>query len=449
MDNENTVLDRLKGEIDLIPIVDAHEHVTDRHESLKRNVDLFDLFDRTYVKADFISAGMPRDDWRRETFDPAEGWKRIKPYIHTVRNTSYYRSLIAAFRDLYGFADPELTDDNWRELSDRITTANKREDWYNYVLKEKARIEVSLLQIGESDGPPSVFERERRFWLPVLWIDPLLYGYADFVYIEDGIWPGRMLHYGREVLQREHAVPLNSFDDYLSLVATVFRTAVSKGSVAVKSVAAYQRILRFDTIGKSEAERIFFKRPDEISPAEAKAFQDCIMHLIVQKTIEYDLPFQFHTGIQYGSGNVLANSNPLHLTGMFMAYPRAKFLLFHGSYPYGGELSVLAKTFPNVYLDFCWLPLISPAVAERNLAEWLDTVPGAKLEWGGDCQHVEAVYGHVLQARQVVARALAAKVASGAFDEEVAVDLAKKLLRDNVWQIYKLEERRGEKTLDW
>jgi hypothetical protein len=294
-----------------------------------------------------------------------------------------------------------------------------------------------------------VFERERQFWLPVLWIDPLLYGYADFVYIEDTTWRGRLQHFGREALKREHAVPLDSFDDYLALVDTVFRTAVSKGAVAAKCVVAYQRVLKFESIGKSEAERIFFKRADDISPAEAKAFQDCIMHLIVQKTIEYGLPFQFHTGIQHGAGNLLDNSNPLHLTDLFMAYPRAKFILFHGSYPYGGELSVLAKTFPNVYLDFCWLPLISPAAAERNLAEWLDTVPGSKLGWGGDCQHVEAVYGHVLQARRVIARALAAKVTSGCFDEEVALDLAKKLLRDNVWAIYKLEERRGEKTLDW
>lgn len=449
MDIDNKIFDRLKGEIDLITIVDAHEHVIDRHESLKRNVDLFDLFERTYVKADFVSAGMSRDEWKREVFDPEEGWQRIKPFIRAVRNTSYYRSMIGAFRDLYGFPDPELNDDNWRELSDGISAANKREDWYKYVLKDKSRIEVSLLQIAEADGPPGVFEREREFWLAVLWIDPLLHGYADFVYVEDKTWRGRILHYGREALKKEHALPIDSFEDYLALVDTVMKVAVSKGAVAVKSVISYSRTLQFDPIGKSEAERIFFKRADEITPAEVKAFQDCMMHLIVQKTIEYGLPFQIHTGIQHGSGNVLSNSNPLHLTDLFVAYPRAKFILFHGSYPYGGELAVLAKTFPNVYLDFCWLPLISPAVAERNLLEWLDTVPGSKLEWGGDCQHVEAVYGHVLQTRAVLARALAAKVTAGSFDLEVALDLAKKMLRDNVWQIYKLEEKRGEKTLDW
>jgi hypothetical protein len=416
----------------------------ERRESLTREVDLFDLFDRTYVKGDFVSAGMPVDDWVREEFDPEEGWRNIRPYIHRVRNTSYYRSLMGAFRDLYDFTDDELNDANWRDLSDRIQAANKREDWYHHVLKEKARIEVSLLHRTD----PDVYGTEREFCVPVLWVDPLLYGYANLVLLERKV-QRQILRYGREALQKEHGLPLNSFDDYLALVDRVFRTATENGAVAAKSVAAYRRILLFEPVGRSEAERIFLKPDSEVTPAEAKAFQDCIMHLIVQKTIQYELPFQFHTGLQHGFGNVLANSHPLHLNNLLFTYPEAKFVLFHGSYPFGGELSVLAKTYANVYLDFNWLPLVSPAVAERNLAEWLDTVPGSKLEWGGDCQHVEAVYGHVLQVRRVLARVLSEKVARGDFDEEVAVDLARKLLRDNVWEIYNLEEKRGDRTLDW
>lgn len=444
MDMKSKLLNRLKQEVDAIPIADAHDHIMERRESLGRDVDLFDVFDRTYVKADFVSAGMPVDDWVREEFDPAEGWRRIRPYIHRVRNTSYYRSLIGAFRDLYDFTDDELNDGNWRELSDKIQAANKRKDWYHHVLKEKSRIEVSLLHSTD----PDVFDTEREFCVPVLWVDPLLYGHSNLVLLENKV-QRQILRYGREALQKQHRLPVQSFDDYLALVDTVFKRAVAKGAVAAKSVAAYRRILRFDPIGKSEAEKIFIKPDNEITPAEPKAFQDYIMHLIVHKTIEYELPFQFHTGLQHGFGNVLANSNPLHLNNLLLAYPQAKFVLFHGSYPYGGELSVLAKTYPNVYLDFNWLPLVSPAVAARNLTEWLDTVPGSKLEWGGDCQHVEAVYGHVLQVRQVVAQVLAEKVTHGYFDEEAAIDLAKKLLRDNVWEIYNLEQKRGDHTLEW
>jgi predicted TIM-barrel fold metal-dependent hydrolase len=250
-------------------------------------------------------------------------------------------------------------------------------------------------------------------------------------------------------LQKEHGVRVSSFDDYLHLIDTVFQRATEKGAVAAKSVAAYRRILLYEATSRAEAEKVFLRPDSEIGPAEAKAFQDYIMHLLVQKTIEYRLPFQFHTGLQHGFGNTLANSHPLHLNNLIAAYPGAKFVLFHGGYPFGGELSVLAKTYANVYLDFNWLPLISPEVAERMLAEWLDTVPASKLEWGGDCQHVEAAYGHALQVRQVVTRVLARKLERGDFDEEMAMDVARKLLRDNVWEIYNLAEKRGERTLDW
>ena len=66
---KNRLFERLKGEIEAISIVDAHEHIMERDESLRRDVD---LFDRTYVKGDFVSAGMPVDDWGREEFDPEE-----------------------------------------------------------------------------------------------------------------------------------------------------------------------------------------------------------------------------------------------------------------------------------------------------------------------------------------------------------------------------------------
>jgi hypothetical protein len=453
---DGDVFAALKAEVDTIPIADAHEHLIPPDEALREDVDLFSLFESTYLKGDLVSAGMPADYWVRQEFDPAEGWRRIRPYIDRVRNTSYYRSLLAALRDLYNFDDAQLGDDNWHELSDKILAANKDESWYSHVLKEKAVIEVLLQDTDDQRylvprvpaapvrdrsklGNSRCADTEMGVLLPVLRIDPLLYGYADFVFQEESTHLG-VYHYGRRALEKEYDVSLDRFDDYLRLVDTAFTTAVTKGAVAAKSLAAYRRVLYFEPVSRADAEKIFIKRGSDVAPAEAKAFQDYITHLVIQKSIEYGLPIQFHTGMQYGFGNVLANSSPLHLTNLFSAYPQARFVLLHGGYPYGGEVSVLAKTYPNVYLDFSWLPLISPTVAERSLAEWLDTVPGSKLHWGGDCVRVEAVYGHVLQVRAVVTHVLAEKVTRGYFSEDVALDLAKKILRDNVRQIYGLDD---------
>jgi predicted TIM-barrel fold metal-dependent hydrolase len=123
------------------------------------------------------------------------------------------------------------------------------------------------------------------------------------------------------------------------------------------------------------------------------------------------------------------------------------YVLFHGGYAFTSETAVLAKNFPNVYLDFFWLPLISPEVAKRALSEWIETVPGSKLAWGGDCQHVGECYGHVLYAKQVVSEVLAEKVESGYFSQEVASDLARIIFRENVWQLYGLDEKRDKKGM--
>ena len=78
-----------------------------------------------------------------------------------------------------------------------------------------------------------------------------------------------------------------------------------------------------------------------------------MFHHLIRLAEAYGLPMQIHTGRQAGNGNVLTNSNPTHLTNLFSLYPKVKFDLFHMSHPYQGELAVLAKTFPNVYADFC------------------------------------------------------------------------------------------------
>ena len=155
-----------------------------------------------------------------------------------------------------------------------------------------------------------------------------------------------------------------------------------------------------------------------------------MMHRVLDLAKEFDLPVQIHTGLQAGNGNDISNSNPTHLINLFMEYPEVNFCIFHSSYPYGGELSVLAKNFPNVFIDMCWTPVISPAYSIRYLDEWLETVPANKIMvFRGDYSVVELVYAHSVFARRVVARVLSDKVRSGYFSEEEAKYIANKLLR--------------------
>jgi len=103
------------------------------------------------------------------------------------------------------------------------------------------------------------------------------------------------------------------------------------------------------------------------------------------------------------------------------------------------EWAALAKTFPNVYADLCWVYIISPEIGRRLLHELIETVPGNKImAFGGDEQTVEMAYAHSRMARQVVARVLSEKVAEGYFKEDEAIVLARRMLRDNPAGLFSL-----------
>jgi len=125
-------------------------------------------------------------------------------------------------------------------------------------------------------------------------------------------------------------------------------------------------------------------------------------------------------------------------------YPKAKFSLFHGGFPWTGEFAALGKMFPNVYLDLVWLPQISREEAVSSLDVILDCVPYNKLFWGGDCGLIEESAGSLEFARDVVSEVLARRVARGLLTEDLALEIVDRIFRENAIEVFKLEKKLGE-----
>ena len=99
----------------------------------------------------------------------------------------------------------------------------------------------------------------------------------------------------------------------------------------------------------------------------------------------------------------------------------------------------MAKYFPNVYIDGCWLAHISPAAYKRGLDEWLEIVPANKIfAWGGDHLLVEHSYASLTLAKDLISKVLAKKVYSGYFSKKVAISVARKILGENAIKVYNL-----------
>jgi predicted TIM-barrel fold metal-dependent hydrolase len=163
--------------------------------------------------------------------------------------------------------------------------------------------------------------------------------------------------------------------------------------------------------------------------------------MMIQEAISRGLPIQIHTGLQEGNENIVANSHPELLTNLFMEYKEAKFDVFHGAWPYCGELGALAKNFPNVYIDMCWMHIISPSRSRTALSNWLDEVPASKIMgFGGDYLFVEGAYGHSVIARENVVHVLAEKVDDGVYKMDQAKKYARWLLRENPERLFLKKE---------
>jgi len=424
---------RIKKAVDEIRIVDTHEHLQSEEAILERkkteSIDFTHLF-QGYIMDDMNSAGYTphvQQMVNNRGLPVKDRWEILEPFWKATRNTGYARAEIITARKLYGIN--EINSESIEQLSSRINDSIQP-GWYRKVLQDKARIELSILDGRRADPGDELFYHVERF--------------DNFIFVSSA----------SEIrdLGKKYKIETASLDDYENALKKAFREGLDAGMVGVKSGLAYSRRIYYENTGKEHAEAIFRELFDGASdrPVEfeqVKPLQDYMMHRVLDLALEYRLPVQIHTGLLAGNRNEIRNSRPTDLTNLFLAYPDVRFCIFHSSYPYGRELSVLAKNYPNVYIDMCWSQIISPYYCERFLHEWLETVPASKImAFGGDYNRVESVYGHSVMAREVVAKVLVEKVEGGYFTEDEAIDVAQRLLRENALEIFSLRGKTRDLT---
>lgn len=414
---------RIKKFVDSIELVDTHEHLMAEQSAGTHTPIDFMLLLAHYADDDIKSAGMSKPQFAEllsDKYAVTEKWEIVKPYWEASKNTTYNRAVLLAIDELFDIG--ELNDNTVEVLSEKLRNSYDG-TWYDYVLKEKAKIKYAIQDVGSRREEDSMFRYVEKF--------------DQFIRIQSK----------QDVLalEKSFTMKISNLDSYVDMLTKAFEQAIERGIVGVKSALAYHRPLNYENVTKEAADKVFSRlmESDEdsvFSFEEAKPFQDFIMHQIIQLVRKHDLPFQFHTGLQSGDGNIIDNANPSHLANLFLEYRDVRFVLFHGGFPYGGILSTQAKSFRNVYIDMCWSAVISPSYSERYLHEWIETVPSNKImAFGGDYHNVESTFAHSLIARGIVSKVLIEKVESGYLTEAEALEIAKRILHDNAIDLFKIE----------
>ncbi|NLJ42860.1 MAG: amidohydrolase family protein [Bacteroidales bacterium] len=413
---------RIINYIDTIRVIDTHEHLIGP-EMLKDSYFLdFSLLFMQNGYDDLVSAGMPDTLFNtlfNQQIDPVSKWKIIEPYWNNSFNTSFNRMIIHSATSLYGIS--ELNESTVGTLSEKIRKAHDS-DWFDRIIRDSCRIDYFIKDGNYIPGKDGFVRYEKRFddWLTI-----------RSKYRIDSL----------AILQLD---PIYSLDDFVRSLETAFEKELKNGMIAVKIFSSYYRTLQFEKTSADAAKKVFKtlvngEEDFKISMKEAKPLQDYMLFKLLDLARKYDKPVAIHTGIQAGKGKIIGNSNPELLTNLFIDYPDVNFVLYHGSYPYGGELASLAKNYRNVYIDMNWVYAVSPTYSERYFNEWLEMVPVSRITaFGGDCMAVENVYSELLAAKRIISKVLIIKVKEGYITESEAMRIAKMIFHDNAAKLYKL-----------
>ncbi len=418
---------QIRNYIDDLEILDTHEHIQNPGDSSD-----FYLFNKiSYFPSDIASSGAPGFDTMRETgFNSEIMWDKFGEYYNSSRATSYHEQFMNTLRILYGYKKPYLVKEDVKPLYDKILYNNYRnyDNWFDEVYK-KGKFRTMILDQYWDHFNTDI---DAKYFKLVCNINTcvLLAGEAaEHKKIDSE--KGLLKLLGREEL------PAETIDDYLAIVDMVLDIFKRKGAVCLKNTLAYSRTLFFEDVEYDEAASLYSeKRP--LNDTERKKIEDFVFHHIVQQSVEMDLPIQIHTGYLAGNNSQLDNGQPMKLLNILLKYPRARFSLFHGGYPWTGDFAALGKNFTNVHLDLVWLPQLSKTEAISSLHEILDAVPYNKIMWGGDVSWIDDTIGSLELAKEVVATVLSERVDRGWMTMDVALDIARCIFSDNAVDFFRL-----------
>ena len=404
-------------------IVDTHEHLPAEKDRIAQKPD-FSLMFSHYCRGDLLAAGMPRaahDAFFGAKASVEEKWRSFEPWYRQIEDGSYCRAAQIAMDKFYGLsrlsglADAEALTKAIREAS--------KPGLYRRVLKDTCRIRVAM-NFGALDD-------DTEFFAPVLFVTH--YAEANKPTIQG--------------LEDRLNVTCGNLDGYVTAVAEELRRFRQKGMKGLKFHFAYMRDLDFAPRTHAEAEAVFLRVMDEgygwrgvsLGYEETRPLQDYMVHRMTEMAIEMDVPVVFHSSLQADTGHRPDDARPTPLWSLAHRYRRAKIIILHSGLPWMEDAALLAKQYPNVYLDMGWDHLMSPEISRRALMSWVDLVPMNKIfGFGGDYSVVEKVYGHLVLARENIASALAAKMQGGMSRDRAAAWL-QAMLFENPRRVYQLE----------
>jgi predicted TIM-barrel fold metal-dependent hydrolase len=389
-----------------------------------------------YAQSDLVTAAGARPD----AF--SDDHERIRSLWPAIRTTGYGRAVTLTCQGLCGMDyTPETFDAVTQTLRDALEERSPAEI-YDAFVRDSANIrwdvQDGLFRPGNEALTAEIpFPDYYRF----AWRMDGLFSISDFGPIE--------------TLQRACNMDILSLDDLVEAMhVNIDHYMQTERLAAFKVGIAYQRDLIVGDPTRHQAESAFSRIRNRktfydgmqqnaapLNAGEARPLADYLLHSLLVRANDEDIPVQIHTGYLAGNWGSLAGTKAIHLVPLFEKYRRVRFDIFHASWPWDHELGAIAKNYPNVYPDMCWAWTMNPEAMEQALSQWLDAVPFTKIfAFGADTILPWCNVGYALQARLGIANVLEKKIAAGAFSRSTAEDVARAIMLTNGEEFFGLTE---------
>jgi len=431
--SKSTTFKSIRKAIDKIPVIDCHDHTMGYRSAPEYKEPIASLI-RGYVQSDLISAG--GEPYMKMFNDPSisteQKWPVFQKIWKATEHTSYARVTKLIMDRFYG--ETEMSLDSLMRISKKLLKL-KDEKVYNKILEDAGIIcrlvNIGIADIGLGNLKDYVVGKHK---LPDY--DRMLVPLPSFHHIGS-----------YEAIQKNADIidqKVTSLDEYIDACRQIFSRMKELGTIGMKDQSAYARPIKFSNATREEAERVFNKIMENprfsVGFPELMPLSDYLFHQFMRMARDLDFFVQIHTGHMAGIRNEITKTNAILLTSVLEMHPEVRFDIFHGNWPYDGELLFLAKNYPNVHIDACWLNIIDAYYAKRFFANSITAIPHTKIHGFGADYFDTPEYAacHLLIAKDAISAGLAEMVDMGWLTEKEAIKIAVDWLFNNPNEWYKL-----------
>ena len=379
--------------IDTLKIIDTHEHIDREADLLGSKLDVFDMM-IPYIIDNLQSAGMTWDEMKlmdSKEADFKEKWDAFYKYYPFIRNTTYFLALRKALEDQYQLKSVSI--EEFQRVSDLLT-----QDFAEKGFMKKF-MNLNNIESMLSFRSCSLVEVRNTFGENNVKIVPTV----SIIQVRDAN--------SLENISRMTEMPIRNLDDILKGIDHLLNEYNALGIKNLKFGSGYYRELNFRNRIPEEAEaafaRIMKPAPGSTPPlpntlsSDQTILDDYLAVYIISLASKYQMNVIFHCGITAWNKNYVKYSHTSGMEWLFTTFPNVNFVILHAGYPFFDEAVLLAKYYPNVYLNMTWDHIIDREKSISIMKTYIEMLPTNKIHaFGGDYFYPQQIAGHLKFAKE-------------------------------------------------